>query len=531
MFGSIKTKIMVMQIGLVLSVTIGLGTVSYIIAYSSIKQNLKQNLEYQAETISEHVALSIYEHQAIFDKIASSETVKDNNQSTLHIRDLIKNIHEFKIKNPNYAMLIDSQANILACSDENIVKIFEINNGNSKNILTSIKNRKPGYGRAMIAGCDSILSYAPVENQSWTVIIVTPYKAFISKLNALRDIIISVGCVVLGIVFTLAVYLSRGITKPISELVRNIDVIVSGDLSQRANINSHDEIGKLAASFNKMVEHLQRTTTSVSNLHREINERLKAEDIQHSLTVKLEQNISSLTIANRELEEFAHIAAHDLKAPLRAIGSLAGLLLSDYSDKLDGNGMYYLDTIIKRIDRMNELISGILTYSESGRESEMLLVNTNEIIRDVITNLDVPENVEVIFDGNFPTIFCCESHIQRIFQNLLNNAIKFMDKPKGYIHLKCEDYGNKWLFSVADNGRGIDEKYQDKIFRIFQTLDRRDKYESTGIGLSVAKRIVEKYNGRIWVESQPDMGSTFFFTFRKENGVVADEELQTNYVS
>jgi light-regulated signal transduction histidine kinase (bacteriophytochrome) len=180
---------------------------------------------------------------------------------------------------------------------------------------------------------------------------------------------------------------------------------------------------------------------------------------------------------------------------------------------------------------MSELISGILTYSEIGKTTSIMPVNINDVIRQVLTNLSIPNNIEVVLETDFPIVYCGKMHMQQVFKELVGNAIKYKDKPKGYIRLKCiykEDY---WLFSISDNGRGIDPKYHDKIFKIFQTLVRRDEEESTGIGLSVVKRIVEKYNGKIWVESQPKIGTTFFFTLRKEKTEVNNEKLQTNSIS
>jgi light-regulated signal transduction histidine kinase (bacteriophytochrome) len=388
-----------------------------------------------------------------------------------------------------------------------------------------------GYGRGEIFGKDSFLAYAPVKGQNWSVVIVLPYQNFIAKLRSLRNTIIILGLTILISGFFLSLYVATDITEPVLKLLKNTSVIASGDLTQRVSVESKDELGRLAVAFNKMTENLQKTTTSMVNLNHEILERQKAEKTQQSLNEKLEKSIKSLTIANRELSDFAHVAAHDLKAPLRAIGSLAGIILDDYGSKFDEKGKYYVNTLIKRTERLSDLISGILTYSELGRSTIFMPVNINDVIRQTIINMDIPGNIDIMLESDFPTVFCSKTHMSQVFTNLIHNAIKFMDKPKGYIKLKCIEDGDCWIFSVSDNGRGIDEKYYDKIFKIFQTIVRRDEEENTGIGLSVVKRIIEKYNGKIWVESQPKVGSTFFFTLRKEKMEVNNEKLQTNSIS
>jgi len=162
---------------------------------------------------------------------------------------------------------------------------------------------------------------------------------------------------------------------------------------------------------------------------------------------------------------------------------------------------------------MNALIDGILQYSRVGNvKEEKIEVNLNSLVKNVIDLLSPSENIEIIIEDNLPTVFFEITRIEQIFQNLLNNAIKYMDKPHGNIYIGCNKEGNYWKFSVADNGPGIEEKYFGKIFQIFQTLKPRDEVESTGIGLSIVKKIAEMYGGKVWVESKIGYGSTFFFT-------------------
>lgn len=235
-------------------------------------------------------------------------------------------------------------------------------------------------------------------------------------------------------------------------------------------------------------------------------ERKGADNIQSQLLTKLEQ-------VNRELNEFAYIVSHDLKAPLRGIKTLAGWITTDYADKLDEEGKEQLKLLSSRVDRMHNLIEGILQYSRAGhRKENKVQIDLNELVDNVIDSFSPLEKITVTVENKLPIIECEQTLTMELFQNLVSNTIKYMDKPQGFIKIGCVEENGFWKFSIADNGMGIDEKYFEKIFQIFQTLIPRDQFESTGVGLTVAKKIVELHGGTIWVESEPGVGSTFFFT-------------------
>ena len=226
--------------------------------------------------------------------------------------------------------------------------------------------------------------------------------------------------------------------------------------------------------------------------------------------------ISDLEYANKELKDFAYIVSHDLKAPLRGIGSLASWIWADYADKFDEEGKEHMKLLTGRVERMNNLIDGILQYSKTGR-SKLLTerVDLTGIAKEVIDSLSPPDNISITVKSPLPVISCDRTQIFQIFLNLVSNAVKYMDKSKGEIEIDCSEEADEWHFSVSDNGPGIDEQYFEKIFHIFQTLSPRDEVESTGVGLSVVKKIVEMYNGRVWVESSLGEGSRFFFSLPK----------------
>jgi len=231
----------------------------------------------------------------------------------------------------------------------------------------------------------------------------------------------------------------------------------------------------------------------------------------------LKLTIQELTEANRQLQEFASIASHELKEPLRAIGTLASMIAQDYRDRLDEEGERSLEILVGRTKRMSSFMDGLVTYSKLGRATEKNEeVNLNNILKEVIAQLHAQEkDIEVTIENELPVVMGEETHIVQVFRNLLDNAVKYMDKPKGRVNVSCVEDDGFWKFSVADNGPGIEERYFEKIFKIFQILSTRDVRESTGMGLAVVRKIVEMYGGRVWVQSKTGIGSTFFFSLPK----------------
>ncbi|MFX1254810.1 MAG: ATP-binding protein [Promethearchaeota archaeon] len=227
------------------------------------------------------------------------------------------------------------------------------------------------------------------------------------------------------------------------------------------------------------------------------------------------QLMKEIESANTELRDFAYIVSHDLKAPLRAIESLITWLSEDYEEMLGVEGKELLALLLSRVNRLNNLIKGILQYSRIGRvKEEKIRIDLTEIVNEVLSMLNPPNHIKIEIE-QLPIILCEKTRIKQVFQNLIENAIKFMDKRHGEIIVSCVDMNEYWKFYVKDNGPGIEEKYFDKIFQVFQTLAPRDEVESTGIGLALVKKIVEMYNGQVWVESEVGRGSTFFFTLPK----------------
>jgi len=243
---------------------------------------------------------------------------------------------------------------------------------------------------------------------------------------------------------------------------------------------------------------------------------LVASDITEMRQARREQEslLQQVHAINEELTHFAYVVSHDLKAPLRGIKLVAEWLCADYGDTLCDDAKEQLDLLRNRVDRMHNLIEGILQYSRVGRiREETSLVDFNTLVPNIVDGLAVPEHIHVVVESELPVVTCERTRISQVFQNLLSNAAKYMDKPVGEIRVGCVEDGEFWRFSVADNGPGIEERYFERIFKLFQTLTPRDEFESTGVGLALVKKIVEMYGGRVWVESQVGSGSTFFFTY------------------
>lgn len=213
------------------------------------------------------------------------------------------------------------------------------------------------------------------------------------------------------------------------------------------------------------------------------------------------------------------------------IQRLAQWVSDDYADKLDKKGKEQLDLILNQVNRMHNLIDGILKYSRIGHLAEQKVqINLNELMPQIIDMVSAPENIAIVVENELPVIESEQTRITWVFQILLSNAVKCIDKPQGRININCVEEGVCWKFSVADNGPGIEEGHFEKISQAFQTLSPQEKFESTSIGLSLVKKIVETYGGKIWVESKLGQGTTFLFTLPKQNCVVIDAKLETSTV-
>lgn len=234
------------------------------------------------------------------------------------------------------------------------------------------------------------------------------------------------------------------------------------------------------------------------------------------LTAVLAQTNVALEKRNQELDQFAYVASHDLKAPLRAIANLSQWIEEDISDTLNDENRHQMQLLRGRVHRLEALIDGLLQYSRVGRiKTEAEFVNVTDLLVEVLNSIALPPDRITLAPG-MPTLFTQRLPMFQVFSNLLSNAIKHHNRPDGQVSVSFEDRGQFYEFAVADDGPGIAPQYHEKVFGIFQTLEARDKVENTGVGLAIVKKIVEGQGGTIWVESQEGLGATFRFTWPKQ---------------
>lgn len=250
----------------------------------------------------------------------------------------------------------------------------------------------------------------------------------------------------------------------------------------------------------------------------DITAQRQAKAAQDRARQELEQHVltrtAQLQASNRDLTEFASVVAHDLKAPLRSVSRLAEWLAEDYCDRLGPEGARLCQLLHQRVCHLHELIDGILAYTRIGRSAEREAeVDLNGLLAQIVQSLAPTPQLVVVIPPNLPTVRGVPEHLRQVFQNLLDNAFKYMNKRAGRVEVVAHRGADAWQFSVADNGPGIPARYHDKIFQIFQRLQIDHTTPGTGIGLSLVKRIVENRGGRVWVVSVPDEGATFHFTW------------------
>ena len=300
-------------------------------------------------------------------------------------------------------------------------------------------------------------------------------------------------------------------TFGISSLL-NVPIRIRGKL---VGVICHEHVGP-PREWTLEEQDFAASIADMITLKLEVEGRKAAEKAIVQLNTELEANVLELKRSNTELKNFAYVTAHDLKAPLRAIGTLIDWVYSDYRDVFAEQGREQMQLVKSRVVRMNELIDSILRYSEIGRgDRNMQKINVEALVTETISKIDPPEHIDIVIKDQLPLVVSERLRLMQVFQHLIGNGVKYMDKPKGRIEVGCSDEGAYWQFYVSDNGPGIGEKYHKKIFRMFQTLTPRDELESTGIGLAVVKKIVELFGGKVWLESVEGKGTKFVFTLPK----------------
>jgi two-component system sensor histidine kinase/response regulator len=289
----------------------------------------------------------------------------------------------------------------------------------------------------------------------------------------------------------------------------------------KENLKKHEESKEMNLERVKkwIVEQVNNASLGIAEHEKIEGEAKNLIEILDFYNMLLEDSNKTLKQSNEELENYTYVVSHDLKAPLRAIRTFSAFLLEDYSTKIDETGQDYLKRIVKAAENMNELIEDLLVLSRVGRKfMEIEKVNLNTVLEEIISDLKptIEKRNSKVVVNELPTINGQKIWIKQLFLNLIDNGLKFNKSDAPRVEVKCTAKEEEYLFTVHDNGIGIEQQYHERIFNLFERLNSKEEYEGTGAGLAICKKIAEDFGGKIWVESKLNNGSTFFFTIPRK---------------
>jgi two-component system, chemotaxis family, sensor kinase Cph1 len=292
------------------------------------------------------------------------------------------------------------------------------------------------------------------------------------------------------------------------------------DVNVQSGIIAHNG-GNVLCSIIQDITAQKKAEMSLRERNEDINEMLSIEKYDHAMAEnKLEELIETLEISNRAIEQFAYVSSHDLREPLRMITSFLQLLKRRYANELDDDANDFINYAVEGAKRLDMMINDLLEFSEIGtKERELEYIHSDRIVEQVLTNLETKIryiNAEITYDS-LPIIYANEYQMIQLFENIIDNAIKFSGRKNPKIHISAKKQADEYIFVVKDNGIGIEKQHLERIFNIFQRLHSRRKYDGSGMGLPISQRIIQEHKGKIWAISTPGKGSTFYFTIPIKN--------------
>ena len=336
----------------------------------------------------------------------------------------------------------------------------------------------------------------PVAGSKWVILVELSRDLILETANRFLYWMIAIGAILMVTGMLIAWGISRNITRPLDQLIKATAAIASGDYSSPVTVDRKNELGKLAASFNSMA-------VQVHHAHDELEKRVQA-------------RTEELQAVNKELEAFSYSVSHDLRAPLRAVSGYAMMLKEDYEDSLDEEAQRITGNIISNVKMMGRLIDDLIAFSRLGkREIVRRDVDMKALAESCVAELLLtwPEDKFSVVTGDPPQCRGDVDLIKQVWMNLIGNAMKYSSKnTKSRIEIGSTNDAAGAIYFVRDNGAGFDMKYADKLFKVFQRLHSQEEFEGTGVGLALAKRIIDKHKGRIWAESAPGNGAAFYFS-------------------
>lgn len=384
------------------------------------------------------------------------------------------------------------------------------------------------HGRASFSAYTYQKDFKDLPNLHWRLLLLQDPGHVFASISSLKRATVYTILIFVGILSVVAFVFADRLSRPISIISSAAQALGQGDLDTRVPVTGHDEIGILSESFNTMAQNVQQSNDSLQDA---IEQQRRAEEALENLNYDLIKTVDKLEDSNHELRDFVYIASHDLREPLRKISSFGMLLKESLGDDLSEDDSENMEFMIDGAERMTQMIEGLLVYSRISRDDTAAeVVDLNEVAQQ-LQELEIAELIEetgavIEVAPSLPAVNASPVAVRQLLQNLITNAIRYR-KPdtSPHIEIKAEQTGDDEIrIEVRDNGIGIKDEFHEAIFKMFKRLHSRREYEGTGIGLAVCKKIVERYNGQIGIESEPGQGTVVYFTLPAAKQHIGQEQ-------